>query len=78
MVSSAPMSKERQQLEAGMAALEAQRGLLGDAVVDSALGPMRARLDALMTPLAQAPEATQTLRQVSILFLDVVEQEVKV
>ena len=55
-----------------MAALEAQRGLLGDAVVDSALGPMRARLDALMTPLAQAPEATQTLRQVSVLFLDVV------
>ena len=68
-----PMSKEQQQLEAGMAALEAQRGLLGDAVVDSALGPMRARLAALQpVAFAPPPEPTQTLKQVSILFLDVV------
>ena len=66
------MSSELQQLEAGMAALEAQRVLLGDAVVDSALGPMRARLDALRTLFVQAVEPTQTLKQVSILFLDVV------
>ncbi|MEP7101689.1 MAG: adenylate/guanylate cyclase domain-containing protein [Burkholderiales bacterium] len=67
------MSKEQQQLEAGMAALEAQRALLGDAVVDSALGPMRARLAALRSmPLATPPDPTQTLKQVSILFLDVV------
>ena len=69
------MPAELQQLEAGMAALEGQRALLGDAVVDAALGPMRARLHALQaasTGSATAPDPTQTLRQVSILFLDVV------
>ena len=55
-----------------MAALEAQRALLGDGVVDAALGPMRARLHALRAPPAEAPESVQTLKQVSILFLDVV------
>ena len=52
-------------------ALEGQRALLGDAVVETALAPLRARLDALqrVSELA-APE--QALRQVSILFLDIV------
>ena len=67
------MSAERQQLEAGIAALEAQRGLLGDAVVDASVAGLRARLAALSSaPAAPAPEPAQTLRQVSILFLDVV------
>jgi class 3 adenylate cyclase/tetratricopeptide (TPR) repeat protein len=44
-----------------IAALEAQRGLLGDAAVDAALAPLRAALG-----------GTQTLRQVSVVFLDVV------
>jgi hypothetical protein len=38
------MPGEREQLQAAVAALEGQRALLGDAVVDAALGPMRATL----------------------------------
>ena len=67
-----PMSREQHQLETGMAALEAQRVLLGDAVVDAALGPMRSRLLALRVPSTDPREPAQTLRQVSILFVDVV------
>lgn len=33
---------ERENLEAGIAALEAQRPLLGDAVVEAALAPRKA------------------------------------
>ena len=65
------MSAERQQLEAGIAALEAQRPSLGDAVVDAMLAPARARLAAL-AQASSPPEPAQTLKQVSILFLDVV------
>ena len=64
------MSPERQQLEAGIAALEAQRPLPGDAVVDAMLAPARARLAALAD--ASPPEPAQALEQVSVLFLDVV------
>ena len=56
---------EREQLEGGIAALEAQRAVLGDAVVDTALAALRARLARL-----GAPE--QQLRSVTILFTDVV------
>jgi class 3 adenylate cyclase len=63
------MPTEQKKLEASLAALEAQRHLLGDAVVDAALGAMRDRLHALQSI---APHTTQSLRQVSILFLDVV------
>ena len=78
LISCAPMSAEQQQLEAGIRALEAQRGLLGDAVVDAMLAPARAKLAALAALAAEAlapaapAEPAQTLRQVSILFLDVV------
>jgi len=65
------MTPEEQQLEAGIAALEGQRALLGDPVVESALGPMRARLDALRAAKA-SPSSAQTLKQVSIVFMDVV------
>ena len=41
---------ERERLEQAIAALEAQREILGDEVADAALGPMRRRL----TELAQA------------------------
>jgi hypothetical protein len=34
---------EREELEGGIAALEAQRAVLGDAVVDIALAALRAR-----------------------------------
>ena len=64
------MSEERQQLEAAIAALEAQRALLGDAVVETALAPMRRELAATRS----AESATnQQLKQVSVLFVDVVE-----
>ena len=63
------MAPEAQQLEAGIAALEAQRATLGDAVVDAALAGLKARLAALR---ASAAEPAQSLKQVSILFLDVV------
>ena len=63
------MTAERHQLEAGIAALEAQRAILGDAVVDAALAGLRAKLTALAGP---APEPEQQLKQVTILFLDVV------
>jgi class 3 adenylate cyclase/tetratricopeptide (TPR) repeat protein len=58
------------QLTATIAALESQRGLLGDAVVDSALGPLRDSLTALRNAAASAP--MQRLKQVSVLFVDVV------
>jgi class 3 adenylate cyclase/tetratricopeptide (TPR) repeat protein len=69
------MSPEQQQLEASIAALEAQRNLIGDAVVDAAVAALRAKLAALAappTPPAPPPAAAQALKQVSILFLDVV------
>ena len=48
-----------------MAALEGQRGLLGDDVVEQALAPLRARLTALGQP------AGLRHRQVTVLFADV-------
>ena len=64
------MPTEQQQLEAAITALEGQRSLLGDAVVDAGLGAIRAKLAAL-TPTPPL-EPVQSLRQVTILFLDVV------
>jgi class 3 adenylate cyclase len=59
---------EHRQLQAAIAALEAQRSALGDATVEALLAPARARLAALKA----TAEPAQVLRQVSILFLDVV------
>jgi class 3 adenylate cyclase len=58
---------EIDQLKTGMAALEAQRAILGDAIVDSALGPMREKLAALE---AQS-RADQQRKQATVLFADV-------
>lgn len=69
------MPLEQQQLAAAVNALEAQRGLLGAALVEAALAPLRARLATLgadQDPPANASVAAQTLKQVTILFLDVV------
>jgi len=63
---------EQQQLEAAIAALEGQRSTLGDAVVESLLAAAKAKLAALSSPDAPPAVPAQTLRQVSILFLDVV------
>ena len=62
------MQPSAEQLQAAIAALEAQRALLGDAVADTALAPLRRELAALQAPAAGA----QQLKQVSVLFVDVV------
>jgi len=59
---------ETTQLRAAIAALEAQRALLGDAVVDAALAAMRAQLDAHDAPRV----AEQQRKQATVLFADVV------
>ena len=64
------MSLELQQLQAAIVALEGQRSLLGDAVVEPLLAAARARVDALQSSIE--PEPAQSLKQVSILFLDAV------
>jgi class 3 adenylate cyclase len=63
---------ERQQLEAAIAALERQRSTLGDAVVEPLAAAARDRLAALTAAVAETSPPAQTLRQVSILFMDVV------
>ena len=73
------MTTETQQLHAAILALEGQRALLGDTAVDLAVAGLRAKLAALATPLSPLPASppapvapTQILKQVTILFLDVV------
>lgn len=59
---------ESEQLEQAIAALEAQRAVLGDPVVDAALAPMREKLAALQKQY----KASETQRkQVTVLFADV-------
>ena len=58
------------QLRAAMAALEAQRSILGDSVVDAALGSMRVQLAALEA--APLTPAQQQRKQATVLFADVV------
>ncbi len=59
---------EREQLEQAIAAIESQRAILGDAVVNAALAPMREKLAALST---QQPAVEQQRKQVTVLFADV-------
>ncbi len=56
-----------EQIEAAIAALQAQRAILGDAVVETALTPLREQLAGALAP-AQEPRR----RQVSVLFADIV------
>ena len=65
------MKDTAEQLAATIAALEAQRALLGDVVVNSALAPLRRELAVLLAQ-AQPSVAAQQLKQVSVLFVDVV------
>lgn len=59
------MTETAEPLRRAIAALEAQRTALGDAAVELALGPLRERL-------AQLEQPAQQLRQVSVLFVEVV------
>lgn len=62
------MLGETDRLRAAIAALDAQRPVLGDAVVDTALGPLRQRLAAI----SPSPPARRTQRrQVTVLFADI-------
>ncbi len=56
---------ERDKLEQAIAALEAQRAILGDATVDAALAPMREKLAGL-----DADQVVEERKQVTILFAD--------
>lgn len=58
---------DRAALDAAVTALESQRAVLGDAVVDAAIVPLRAQLAAL-----QAQAAEQQLKQATVLFIDIV------
>lgn len=60
------MDQRRDELLAALDALEAKRAVLGDAVVDSSSAPLRAALAAL------ADDDATRLKQVSVLFVDVV------
>ena len=62
---------ERSELEAAVAALEAQRGVLGDGVVDAAVGPMREKLAALLEAGAHTVPADDGERKfVTMIFAD--------
>ena len=60
------MDSEQSQLESAIAALKGQRATLGDAVVELATAPLRAKLAGLLRP------ARLQHRQVTVLFADVV------
>ncbi len=66
---------EQERLERAIAALEVQRALLGDAVVDTALDPLRERLAALAAVQHSAPAPPQTSGEqrqlLTVLFADV-------
>jgi class 3 adenylate cyclase/tetratricopeptide (TPR) repeat protein len=61
---------ERTQLEHAIAALESQRALLGDAVVEAALGSMREKLAALHLATG-SPPTEQQRKHATILFADI-------
>lgn len=58
---------EFDQVQAGIAALESQRSQLGDTVVDIAIASLRAKLASI-----NLNESDQQLRQVTVLFVDIV------
>jgi class 3 adenylate cyclase/predicted ATPase len=62
------MSLTPEQLEKTIAALEAQRSVLGDEVTDIALAPLREQL----VTLQRGQHPVQQLKQVSVLFVDTV------
>ncbi|MCV2367124.1 ATP-binding protein [Roseateles oligotrophus] len=67
---------ELEQIKAGIAALEAQRSVLGDAVVEVAVAAMNAKLLALRSQneavAAAVSQPVQQLKQVTVLFVDAV------
>jgi len=64
-------ASELHQLEVTIQGLESQRALLGGAVTDAALGPLRSRL-ATLRAAPDVQQRAQVLKHVSIVFMDVV------
>ncbi|MEO8311332.1 MAG: adenylate/guanylate cyclase domain-containing protein [Caldimonas sp.] len=62
------MEETAEQIESAIAALEAQRALLGDAIVAMAVAPLQAKLAARR----QGEAAAQQLKTATVLFMDVV------
>ena len=63
------MDDSLEQLEAAIGAIEAQRTVLGDAVAEMALGPLRAKLAALQS---RSRQGEQRLKSATVLFTDIV------
>ena len=63
------MDDSPEQIESAIAALEAQRGVLGSAIADMAIAPLR---DKLAAAQASALRREQRLKPVTVLFMDVV------
>jgi class 3 adenylate cyclase len=61
-----------EQLHHSMAVLEAQRAVLGDAVVDPALAGLRQQIAALQVPESPRPAAPDERSLITVLFADVV------
>src|SRR6478735_9237234 len=61
---------ESDQIAASIAALETQRAALGDAVVDTTLALLKAKLTELRE---HSRRSQQRLKQVTVLFTDVVD-----
>lgn len=65
------MTPDHEQLQQAIAALEAQRSMLGDAVVDIALAPLRAKLAALDRLHDEQTPNRHQRKQVTVLFADI-------
>lgn len=65
------MPAEIEKLELAVSALEAQRPALGDAVVDSALAPLREKLKSLRQAASAVSGETQQRKIVTVLFADI-------
>jgi len=66
-----PALTEIEKLEQGLTALEAQRAILGDEVVEAMLAPIREKMAALRTTPTPPPSTEQQRKLVTILFADV-------
>ena len=62
------LKTDREQLEQAISALENQRDILGDAVVDAALSSIREKLSTLI----ESQKATQQRKLATVLFMDIV------
>lgn len=62
---------ELEQLQQTIATLEAQRPILGDVIVETALGPLREKLAALQSKQTKPGQEGQQRKLITVLFADV-------